>query len=91
MNEINTTTNLWIAVAKNGWILHHGNPNPNLDYHLTDLRLSYGRLLVYGTRRWEIMEDIKRWNEQCVNKKQFKCKAVKIAVAIKEIKKGEKQ
>ena len=90
MNKINTTTNLWIAVAKNGWVLYHDNPNPNLDYHLTDFRLAYSQLIVHGTRRWGIMSHIKKWNRQCGNKKDFKCKAVKVAVTIKEIKKGER-
>lgn len=89
MNNINTTMNLWVAATRNGLVLCYDNPNPNLDYHVTDFWSGYGRLIVNGTRRWEIMEHIKKWNEQCGNKKQFKCKAVKVAITVEAIKKGK--
>ena len=88
MSEIDITMNLWIAVTKDGDVLCYGNSNPNLDYHIADFRLDYGRSIVNGTRRWEIMGHIKKWNKQFGNE-VFKCKAVKVAITIKEIKKGE--
>lgn len=89
MSVINTTTNLWIAVTKDGEALCHGNMNEHLSYHISSYRWdSFNDNIVSGTRRWEIMEHIKKWNKECV--KVFRCKPVKVAITIKEIKKGEK-
>lgn len=90
MSEINTTINLWVAVTRNGGVLCYGNPNKHLSYHVESMQfvLTTDRM-VWGTRRWEIMLHIKKWNKECKNGKDWKCKPVKVAVTIKEIKKGE--
>lgn len=88
MNEINTTTKLWLAVTMCGEFLCHGNPNEHLSYHLTYYWEPLKDRIVHGTRRWEIMEHIKKWNKQCRGK-VFKCKPVKVTITIKEIKRGD--
>lgn len=90
MNDINTTTNLWLAVTKWGDVLCYGNPNEHLSYHIENMRfvLTTDRM-VWGARRWEIMLHIKKWNNECKNKKDFRCKPVKVAITAEEIKKGK--
>lgn len=90
MSVINTTTNLWLAVTKRGDVLCYGNPNKHLSYHVEDMRFVFTTdRMVWGARRWEIMPHINKWNKQCGNKKDWKCKAVKVAITVKEFKKGE--
>lgn len=88
MSVINTTTKLWLAVTMRGEVLGHGNPNEHLSYHLISWWEPFNNRVVHGTRRWEIMEHIKKWNKQC-RSKVSKCKPVKVTITIKEIKKGE--
>lgn len=90
MNIINTTTNLWVAVTRSGNALCYGNPNELLSYHIEDMQFVLTDRMVWGTRRWEIMMHIKKWNKEWKNKKDFRCKPVKVAITVKEIKKGEK-
>lgn len=91
MNIINETTNLWIAVTKRGSVLCHGNPNDHLSYHIISWWGPFYDIVVLGTRRWEIMPHIKKWNKECKNRKDWKCKPVKVAITIKEVKKEKKQ
>ena len=88
MNVINETTNLWIAVTKRGSVLCHGNPNDHLSYHVISWWGPFYDIVVWSTRRKGIMEHIKKWNREC-KIKDFRCKPVKVAITIKEIKKGE--
>lgn len=90
MNVINTTTNLWVAVTKHGSVLSYGNPNEHLSYHILSWWGPFYDSVVWGTRRWEIMAHIKKWNRECGNRKDWMCKPVKVAITVKEIKKGEK-
>jgi hypothetical protein len=85
MSEINITINRWVAMNKQGLVLCEYNPNPNLSYHLGDLRFEIlGDFcdVISGTRKLEIMEHIKKWNKECRNNKIAKCKAVKIRIVI---------
>jgi hypothetical protein len=92
MNNINTTTKLWVATTRNGNILCYGNPNEHLSYHVANMQfVLISDRMVWGTRRWEIMLHIKKWNKQCGNRKDWKCKAVKVAITIEEIKKGKRK
>jgi hypothetical protein len=91
MSAINTTIKLWLAVTRCGDVLCNGNPNEHLSYHINGMRWALlGSRMIYGTRRWEIMEHIKKWNKECGNRKDWRCKPVKVAITVKEIKKGDK-
>ena len=87
MNEMIIDRNLWLAYTKRGEILCYGNPNEGLSYHLTSWLEPFDNNVVRGERRWEIMEHIKKWNKECKNGKDCRCKPVKVAITIKEIKK----
>lgn len=90
MNGINTTIKLWVAATKDGSVLCYGNPNEHLSYHIDNMQfVLITDRIVWGTRRWEIMLHIKKWNKECGNKKAFRCKPVKVAITVEEIKKGK--
>lgn len=90
MSDIITTVNLWLGVTKDNQVLCYGNMNKHLSYHLSSYWWRpFDNAIVNGMRRFEIMDDIKKWNRECGNKKQFKCKAVKVAITVEAIKKGK--